>query len=120
MGMLKKSGNPCSFPVGTTVTWNSRAPKTWCFVHTPGPMVVVDAQWHDGTPSELLQTFVDMFPSKRPARRPGWILTIEYDADSTDYYDPPLSLLLGEKRVTKDVHEMWLKRVRHAQTEDIQ
>ena len=102
---------PCPFPVNTAVTWNSRAPATWRFIHTPGPMVVVDAAWHDGTPSELLQVFVDMFPGKRPARRPGWIITIEYDADSTSYYDPPLSLLLGKKRITKDVHEMWLKHV---------
>lgn len=111
MATVKNPKYPCSFPVGTNVTWNSRAPANWRFVHTPGPMIVVGTEWHDGTPSELLQTFVDMSPSKRPARRPGWILTVEYDADSTDYYDPPLSLLLGEKRITKDVHEMWLKKV---------
>lgn len=75
-------------------------------------MKVVSAYWHDGRPSEYLQQFVDRFGGKRPSRTPGWIITVEYDADSTDYYDPPLSLIVGKKRITKDVHEMWLRQMR--------
>lgn len=98
----------CPFPIGATVTWTKKAPKYWRWIHTPGPMKVVSAYWHDGMPSPYFQIFVDRFPGKKPARIAGWIVTVEYDADSTDYYDPPLSLLCGTKRITKDIHEMWL------------
>ena len=98
----------CPFPIGSLVTWSDDAPQTWRFIYTPGPMMVVETRFHDGTPSEYLMMFVRAFPSDKPARTPGWIVTVEYDADSTDYYNPPLSFLLGKKRITKDVHEKWL------------
>jgi len=98
----------CPFNIGDKVTWDRTAPDYWRWIWTPGPMVVVDAYWHDGTPSEFLMQFMEKFPSDRPARIPGWIVVIEYDADSTTYYNPPLSLLLGKKRIQKEVHEKWL------------
>lgn len=102
---------PGPFPIGSTVTWSDDAPKTWHFINTPGPMKVVDARYHDGTPSEYLMMFVRKFGGDKPARTPGWIITIEYDPDSSGYYNPPLSLLLGKKLITKDVHEKWLTLV---------
>lgn len=100
--------HPNPFPVGSVVTWNKDAPETWRHIWSPGPMGVVSAYWHDGTPSEYLMRFVEKFGGSRPPRTPGWIITVEYDPDASGYYDPPLSLLLGEMMITKDVHEMWL------------
>ncbi len=97
----------CPFLPGSLVTWIPNAPKTWRFIYMPGPMTVVSARYHDGTPSEYAKKF-----GKNGMRiTPGWILTVEYDADSTDYYDPPLSLLFGTKRLEKEIHEKWLTKV---------
>ena len=92
------------FPLGSLVTWNKRAPKTWRFIYTPGPMTVVETYWDDGKPSEYSMRFCE----GGIQRVPGRILTVEFDATSTEYYDPPLSTFFGEDRITCDVHEMWL------------
>lgn len=97
----------CSFAVGSIVTWTDNAPDTWRFIWTPGPMTVISACWHDGTPSE----YAKKFDENGMCITPGWIITVEYDADSTDYYNPPLSLLLGKEKLEKQVHEKWLKLV---------
>lgn len=94
----------CPYKAGDLVTWVDEAPKDWRYVITPGPMTVVSARWTDGKPNELAKKFDGGFEFK-----PGWIILVEYDADSTNYYDPPLSLLLGKKRIPKELHEMWLK-----------
>ncbi len=97
--------NVCPFPVGARVSWSAIVPRNWLFLHTPGPMIVVDVFYQDGTPTEYARQFgkngFDFVP--------GWIITVEYDTDSTDYYNPPLSLLFG-KRMVKMVHEKWLVR----------
>lgn len=95
---------PCPFPVRSLVTWSEDAPATWHFIWTPGPMTVISARWDDGAPTEYSMKFGGI------PRIPGWIIEVEYDADSTDYYDPPLSLLLGKERIQKEIHEMWLTR----------
>lgn len=93
------------FRVGSKVTWVRHAPKTWRFTVTPGPMKVVAMRWDRGKPSEYSM----MFGKGGIPRKPGWIVTIEYDATSTKYYDPPLSLIFGKDRIRKEVHEMWLQ-----------
>lgn len=65
-------------------------------------MLVVSSKWDDGHPSPYSEKFGGI------PRKPGWIVTVEYDADSTSYYDPPLSLLLKKTRLKMDVHEQWL------------
>lgn len=97
----------CPFPVDSKVTWTEDAPATWRFIWTPGPMTVISARWDNGTPNEYEMLFKEAFGGQD--RIPGWIILIEYDADSTSYYDPPLSLLLGRKRLQMEVHEMWLR-----------
>ena len=92
------------FPLGTLVTWNKDTPTTWRFIYTPGPMTVVSARWSSGISSEYLRKF-EMFGDI--SLKPGWIVTVEYLADSK-YYDPPLSLLCGKKRIQKEIHQMWL------------
>lgn len=92
------------FPIDSVVTWNPDAPKTWQLIWTPGPMIVVGAYWHDGKPS----AYALRFGPNGMCITPGWILTVEYGADETNYYSPPLSLLLGKERITKDIHEKWL------------
>src|SRR3989344_1563648 len=102
---------PCPFPLGSLVTWSNDAPETWHYIWTPGPMTVVSAYWHDGTPSDYFQQFVDRFKGSRPPRTPGWIVTVEYDADSTTYYDPPLSYYFHKQRIQSQIHQMWLVQV---------
>lgn len=89
---------------GTLVTWTDDAPATWRRIYTPGPMTVISARWHDGTPTEYARRFGGGFDFK-----PGWRITVEYPADSTTYYDPPLSILLQRKTIRTEIHEMWLK-----------
>ena len=94
------------FPIGCVVTWNPDAPSVWQVIWTPGPMIVVDEHWHSGEPSEYALKFgVDGM-----CMTPGWILTVEYDADAANYYNPPLSRILGKQRITNDIHEKWLMR----------
>ena len=93
------------FAEGSLVTWSSDAPKTWHFIWTPGPMIVISSKWSDGAPTEYSMIFGGI------SRTPGWVITIEYDADSTKYYDPPLGLILGKARLQKQVHEDWLESV---------
>lgn len=95
----------CPFEKGDIVVWSDDAPKEWWYIHTPGPMKVVDFWWSDGIPTK----YAMMFGSNGMDFRPGWIVTVEYDADSTSYYDPPLSLILHQKEIRKMVHQMWLK-----------
>ena len=92
------------FRNGSFVTWSANAPKDWHYTWTPEPMMVVSSRWTDGTPTK----YALMFGPNGLDFKPGWIITIEYDADTTKYYDPPLSLLLGKKRIQKEIHEMWL------------
>ncbi len=96
----------CPFQTGEKVTWSDDSPSNWKFLHTPGPLVVVSAFYQDGVPN----TYARLFGESGMGFKPGWILEVEYDADSTSYYDPPLSLLFGKKRIVKMVHEMWLVR----------
>jgi len=93
----------CPFPLGSLVAWSKDAPATWHVVHTPGPMTVVSVRRDEGAPSEYSMKFGGI------PRVPGWMVTVEYDADSTGYYDPPLSLLLGKKRIQGEIHQMWLQ-----------
>jgi hypothetical protein len=93
------------FSIGSEVTWKRSAPKTWHFTITPGPMKVVSVRWDDGRPTEYSMQFGE----GGIPRKPGWIITIEYDATSTEYYDPPLSLFFGKDRIEEEVHEMWLQ-----------
>ena len=92
------------FPVGSVVTWNVEAPAIWRLIWTPGPMTVVAAYWHNGVPSE----YALRFGEDGMRMTPGWILTVEYNADDTDYFDPPRSILLQRERLTENVHEKWL------------
>lgn len=87
--------------VGNVVMWTDDSPETWRFIHTPGPMTVVSVWHHDGEPSDYARRFGVRID-------PGQMCEVEYDADSTDYYNPPLSLTMG-KRLTKVVHSKWLK-----------
>ena len=89
-------------PNGSLVAWSEDAPSSWRFIWTPSPMTIVSARWDDGNPTEFSQIFGGI------PRTPGWIVTVEYDPDSTNYYDPPLSLLLNAKKFRAEVHEMWL------------
>lgn len=97
----------CPFRIGSIVMWVPKTPETWRYIYTPGPMRVIDARYHDGTPSE----YAKMFGPNGMNITPGWILTVEYGADSTNYYNPPLSLLLGKKRIAKEVHQKWLIKI---------
>lgn len=94
-------GSP--FSIGSSITWANEAPQTWHFIFTPGPMQVVSARWDAGRPTEYSLRFGGI------SRAPGWIITVEYDADSTKYYDPPLSILIGKKRLKEEIHEQWLR-----------
>lgn len=87
---------------GSLVTWAPDVPSTWHYTITPGPMVVISSRWDDGHPTEYSMRFGGI------PRQPGWIVTVEFDADSTDYYDPPRSILFGNKRLQKELHEKWL------------
>ncbi len=90
------------FSVGSLVTWSADAPENWTYLFTPGPMTVLSARWDDGTPSRYSMQFGGI------PRKPGWIITVEYDADATSYYDPPLSLIFHSKTLVKELHQMWL------------
>ncbi len=94
----------CPFPIGSLVTWTDNAPKTWRTVITPGPMKVISFRWDEGHASLYSMQFGGI------PRSPGWIINVEYDPDSTDYYDPPLSLLFWQNTFQKEIHEMWLAR----------
>lgn len=96
----------CPFTKGDSVTWSQDAPSNWRFLHTPGPMTVVEATYHDGIPTE----YSKMFGETGMGIQAGWIVTVEYDADSTSYYDPPLKFYFGTNRVVKMLHEKWLVR----------
>lgn len=93
------------FLIGTRVAWAEDAPKSWHFIYTPGPMFVASACWDDGKASEYSQKFGGI------PREPGWIILVEYDADLTDYYNPPLSFLTGMDRLQKEIHQKWLIEV---------
>jgi hypothetical protein len=94
----------CSFSIGDMVTWSDNAPKTWRFTWTSGPMTVVSVRWDDGTPSKYSERFGGI------SRIPGFIVTVEYDADSTDYYNPPRSLLFNKPKLQMEIHEKWLAK----------
>lgn len=98
--------HPCPFSIGELVTWSVRVPSEWKFLHTPGPMIVVNTFYQDGIPNN----YARRFGMGGMGFLSGWILEIEYEADSTSYYDPPLSILFGKKRIVKLVHEVWLVR----------
>jgi len=93
------------FAVGSLVTWANDAPQTWRFIYTPGPMTVISARFDDGQQGEYAKRFGGI------PRTPGWIITVEYDADSTDYYDPPLSYYFHKQRIQSQIHQMWLVQV---------
>ena len=90
------------FAVGSLVTWADNAPKIGRFISTPGPMTVISALYDDGSQSEYAKRFGGI------PRQPGWIITVEYNADATDYYDPPLSYYFHKQRIQSQIHEMWL------------
>ena len=92
-------------PVGTVVKWTSDVPPTWRFIYTPGPMVVRDSFYHSGEASE----YAKKFDPEGMKIKSGWIYVVEYPTKGIDYYNPPLSLLWGEK-ITKMVHELWLEK----------
>lgn len=100
----------CQFVLGSSVIWSPCAPKAWRHIWTPGPMTVVGARFNDGTTSEYLMQFIVMFGqgSSSPPFVPGWLILVEYDANSTSYYNPPLSTLVCISRIQKKVHEKWL------------
>lgn len=99
---------PCPFTIGQQVTWIQTLPNpSWRYTITPGPMVVVDATWCINRPSDLAL----LFGPNGFEFEAGWRITVEYDADSTDYYDPPLSIILGRKRLTGIFHETWLQAI---------
>ena len=95
----------CPFVVGQKVAWSSDAPLDWKLVHTPGPMTVVSFRWSDGLPTQ----YSLMFGPNGFDFKPGWIITVEYEADSTEYYNPPRSLLFQSNVIQKEFHQMWLK-----------
>jgi hypothetical protein len=95
----------CPFPLGSFVRWSDIAPKDWLYLHTAGEMVVVGAFYQDGTPNEYAKKFSPVGMGFEP----GWVITVEYDSDSTDYYNPPMSTFFG-KRMVKMLHEKWLVR----------
>ena len=90
------------FTEGSLVKWAPGTPENFYFLYTPGPMTVLSARWSDGEPSEYSMQFGGI------RFDPGWIVTVEYDADSTSYYDPPLSSIFGKDRLVHDFHEKWL------------
>jgi hypothetical protein len=92
------------YKAGSLVTWVDEAPKEWRYTITPGPMTIISARQNDVEPTELAKKFDGGFNF-----RPGWIVLVEYEADSTQYYNPPRSILLGKKRIQTELHEMWLK-----------
>lgn len=92
----------CLFAVGSMVTWAADAPESWRYIYAPGPMKVVALRFDDGAPSDYSQKFGGI------PRKPGWIVMVEYDADASPYYDPPLSVLLDTKTIRKEIHQMWL------------
>jgi len=91
-----------SFLIGSLVTWSEDIPESWRFIYTSGPMTVVSVRWDDGIASEYSEKFGGI------SREPGWIINVEYNADSTTYYDPPLSLLCGVGKLQKEIHQRWL------------
>lgn len=94
------------FRVGEIVRWSDEAPSEWQYLFTPGPMAVVGMHYHDGVAND----YAKMFGPNGFDFKPGWIVTVEYDADSTSYYNPPLSFYFNKKRIMKQLHEMWLAR----------
>jgi hypothetical protein len=91
------------YPPGTLVTWNADAPDTWHYIYTPGPMRVIDSFYHTGDASD----YAKQFHPEGMGIKPGWIYTVDYDPDSTSYYDPPLRLLYGPL-LKRMVHERWI------------
>ena len=96
----------CSFPNRSSVAWSTKTPMTWRFTLTPGPMVVVSARFHDGTASRYTKFLTKLEDGL--CITPGWIITVEYEVDSTAYYDPPRSSLFQKQKLQMEVHEMWL------------
>lgn len=87
---------------GSLVTWSPDAPACWHYIWTPGPMRIVCSRWDDGKASEYSQRFGGI------PRKQGWIVLVVYDADSTSYYNPPLSVLLRKRHICMEIHERWL------------
>ncbi len=98
----------CPFIKDSWVTWSEKAPETWRFIWTPGPMRVVSAYWNDGTPSEHQKALAKQFGVDEPLRMAGWIVTVVYDVDSTSYYNPALSVFFGARLIRTEIHEAWL------------
>jgi len=98
----------CPFKSGDQVTWNEGAPKTFHLIWTPGPMTVISYRWSNGESSEFLKKFEEQFGGEPNV--PGWIITIEYDADASGYRDPPMSVIMGKKILQMETHQMWLKK----------
>lgn len=99
--------SPCFVP-GTLVTWVKDAPPAWWLIYTAHPMEIVSCRWDDGTLSEYAKNFWD------EPRQPGWVYTVQYEPDTTGYYDPPLKILLRERLVHEkyfhmEVHERLLR-----------
>jgi len=95
---------PCPFRAGEVVAWCKNVPKDWYYTRTPGPMTVISVRWSDGSPTQ----YAKLFGKDGLEFKPGWIVEIEYNADSTKYYNPPRSLLFGKKMFREEIHEMWL------------
>jgi hypothetical protein len=96
----------CPFAIEQKVVWADKIPnQAWLYTMTSEPMVVVAMEWYDRPPS----AYALKFGPTGLDFKSGWRITVEYDADSTNYYDPPLSLILDKKRITAVIHEMWLK-----------
>jgi|GEM_PF-2534242 len=94
------------FAPGSLVGWSKDVSPSWYFIWTPGPMKVISFRYTDGSSSEFLKKFEEQFGGE--PNKSGWIVTVEYDPDSTTYYDPPRSLLFHKKVLQMEVHEMWL------------
>jgi hypothetical protein len=99
---------PCPFERGNFVTWSKKAPCTWSYIFTSGPMMVLSARWDDGQPTE----YSKRFGQGGISRKPGWIALVEYPTNTTGYYDPPLSFFFGKTRVQMQIHEQFLVHLR--------
>lgn len=96
----------CPFAENDVITWVDDVPSHWHWSVTPGPMKVVGMWWHSGKPSE----YAKLFGENGMNITPGWIITVEYDADLTTHYNPPLSFFFG-KIIRRDIHQKWLRRI---------
>ncbi len=85
------------------VTWSPDAPKSWRFIWTDKPMLIISARWDDGVSSSYADQFGGL------PRTPGFVVIVEYEADSTSYFDPPRSLLFNKRKLQMEVHSIWLE-----------